>query len=451
MNSINRQLSLGLVGSLMLVGLLIAQVALWLFDNALRGVLAHELELSADRVLAAIERNGDDLQLVSAHLDDAYRRPLSGRYFLVQARDRQWRSRSLWDSELNVPTAPGLATGLQPGPQQQQLLLWRADVERHGRPLTIVVAHDYAATRAEFRAMAWALLTLWCLALLALLALQRIWVTRALRPLESARRQIEQLQTGERLRLDTDAPRELQPLIREVNRLLDHTDRLLQRSRDAVGNLGHALKTPLGVLSNLAERECIRADVELHTQMRDNLAVINDRISRELSRARLAGEVLPGQRFLIETDLPLLIESVRRAQLRPVTINYTVTGSIAAKGALPYERDDLLEILGNLLDNACKWAQGNVTLSLQQSAGELEICVEDDGPGIDEAMRDTVLRRGARLDESVSGHGLGLAIVADAVAVYDGSLQLLDADRGGLKVVVRLPCERTTENDETKP
>jgi signal transduction histidine kinase len=442
--SINRQLSLGLAGSLMLVGLLIGQVALWLFDNALRGVLAHELELSASRVLAAIERNGDDLQLVSAHLDDAYRRPLSGRYFLVQAGDRQWRSRSLWDSELIVPAAPGLATGLQPGPQQQQLLLWRADVERHGRPLTIVVAHDYAATRAEFRAMAWALLALWCLALLALLALQRIWVTRALRPLESARRQIEQLQTGERLRLDTDAPRELQPLIREVNRLLDHTGRLLQRSRDAVGNLGHALKTPLGVLGNLAERDSIRADAALHTLMRDNLAAINERISRELSRARLAGEVLPGRRFLIETDLPLLIESVRRAQPRDIVI----TSDIAATGALPYERDDLLEILGNLLDNACKWARDNVALALRQTTDALEICVEDDGPGIDAAVRDAVLQRGARLDESVSGHGLGLAIVADAVAVYGGSLQLLNADRGGLKVVVRLPRDHASAMDK---
>jgi signal transduction histidine kinase len=442
--SINRQLSLGLVGSLMLVGLLIAQVALWLFDNALRGVLAHEMELSANRVLAAIERNGDDLQLVSAHLDDAYRRPLSGRYFLVQARDRQWRSRSLWDNELNMPAAPGLSADLQPGPQQQQLLLWRSDVERYGRPLTIVVAHDYVATRAEFRAMAWALLALWAVALMTLLAIQRVWVMRALHPLESARRQIEQLQTGERLRLDTDAPRELQPLIREINRLLDHTGRVLQRSRDAVGNLGHALKTPLGVLRNLAERDTIRGDSALHALMSDNLAAINDRISRELSRARLAGEVLPGRRFLIETDLPLLIESVRRAQPRDIVI----TSDIAATGALPCERDDLLEILGNLLDNACKWARGNVALSLRQSAGELEICVQDDGPGIDEAMRDTVLRRGARLDESVSGHGLGLAIVADAVAVYGGSLQLLNAELGGLKVVVRLPRNGANENSE---
>jgi signal transduction histidine kinase len=438
LRSIGRQLSLGLIGTLVLVGLLIGQVALWLFDSALRTASARELALAAERVLAAIERGGEGPQLQPTRLDATYRRPFSGHYFVVTFDDQVWRSRSLWDAELPRPPAPGLAPGLAAGPSGQQLLLLRADYRRYGRDFVVVVASDHAPAVAEFRRIIQWLLALWGAALALLLLLQRWWVARALRPLEQARRQIEQLQGGELPRLDEDAPVELLPLVREINRLLDHTQLALARSRKALGNLGHALKTPLAVLGNLAERDGVRADADLHAQLNEQIGVMRARIGRELNLARTAGEALPGHGFEPQADLPLLLQGVRLAHNRELAIDSEIT----VAGALPFEREDMLELLGNLLDNACKWARRHVCIRLERIADQLSVTVEDDGPGIDEGAREQVLERGIRLDERIDGHGLGLAIVGDIVQIYGGDIALQRAGLGGLRVTVTLPWPR---------
>ncbi len=449
--SMTRQLSLGLMASLLLVGLAIGAAALWQFDRALRGALARDLELAAERVLAATERGADGVQLRVDRLDASYRRPLSGHYFVVGIDGQWWRSRSSWDSELPLPAQPGLAPGLGSGPAGQQLLLLRADFRRYGRDIVVVVARDYTPTAAEFRRILYALLVLWAAALLLLLLLQRWWVGRALRPLERARRQLVQLQAGARPRLDEAAPIELQPLVREVNRLLDHTQQALARSRKALGNLGHALKTPLAVLGNLAERdnlfECegARANPGLQQLLREQLDVMRTRIGRELNRARAAGEALPGHRF-DTAELPLLLRSVQLAHDRELSI----ASSIEIDGELPFEREDVLELLGNLLDNACKWARRRVSLRLVRAGAALQLVVEDDGPGIDAGARERALARGARLDERGShdlpdGHGLGLAIVADIVDLYGGELVLAPSPLGGLCTEVTLPWPLSEE------
>jgi len=431
--SIGRQLSIGLAASLLLGALVLGVVATVLFERALRQYALQDLEYEARSVLAAIAPGPQGLRLETTRLSPAYGTPLSGRYFVVQTDATHWRSRSLWDAELPAPLTPGPVPGLVDGPGGQRLLCLRADYRRHGSAVSVVVAADIAPLLAEFGRIGLLLLALGLVVVALLTWVQRWWMRRAaLAPLQQAERQLRELQRGERQLLDTDAPRELEPLIAEINRLLAHTRQALTRSRHALGNLGHALKTPLAVLLSAADR----ADPQLRAELQAQIAQMQRRIARELGRARTAGASGAGERFAPHDDLPLLIDSLRRAHARELSCDWQ-----APAGALALERDDMLELLGNLLDNACKWARGAVRLRIEQRPREVEIRVEDDGPGIAEARRAEALSRGGRLDEQVEGHGLGLGIVADIVAAYHGGMELQRSPLGGLLVLVRLPLQ----------
>jgi len=216
---------------------------------------------------------------------------------------------------------------------------------------------------------------------------------------------------------------------------LAHTEDTLKRSRNALGNLGHALKTPLAVLISLAGREELAAHPALRASLREQLEQIEQRLSRELGRARLAGEVLPGARFDCAQELPGLFATLSMIHDRGLSLDWQAPPGLV----LPRDREDLLELLGNLLDNACKWADQRVQLTVEESAEGYRLSVDDDGPGIDAERREAVLGRGTRLDEQVAGHGLGLGIVRDIIEAWHGRIELQDSPLGGLRVVVSLP------------
>lgn len=435
MRSIQRRLSLGLAGALLLVGLLLAQASLWVFDRGLRAYLEEDLRDEAQGLLAALVRGPAGLQLDERRLDPSFQRQFSGHYFRIDFEDRSWRSRSLWDRELPRPDAAGMQADLGDGPKGQRLLVYRADYRRYGENLSISVAQDYAPVLQSFRRMQWLGLGMGGAALLLILIAQRYTVHRALRPLEQVRRQIAQLQQGQRSVLDAAAPEELEPLVAQINHLLAHTEDTLKRSRNALGNLGHALKTPLAVLVSLAGREELAAHPALRATLREQLEQIEQRLSRELGRARLAGEALPGARFDCAQELPGLFATLAMIHDHGISLDWQAPPGLVVQR----DREDLLELLGNLLDNACKWADGRVRLELSEADGALSIRVDDDGPGIEPACREEVLGRGARLDEQVAGHGLGLGIVRDIVEAWGGRIELQDSPLGGLRVVIELP------------
>ncbi|WP_263142728.1 sensor histidine kinase [Pseudomonas sp. RIT-PI-AD] len=436
MRSIQRRLSLGLIGVLMAVGLALAQGSLWLLDSALRSYLQNDLRDRSQGLLIALVKGPQGFQLDEARLDPAYRRPFSGRYFQIDFAGERWRSRSLWDLDLHPPEAVGLQEALSPGPHGQRLLVYRADYRRFGQDLSINVAQDYTPVLQRFRHVQWLGLGLGALALLVLLVAQRYTVHRALKPLERARRQIAQLQEGRRSQLDTEVPIELEPLVAQINHLLGHTEDSLRRSRHALGNLGHALKTPLAVLLSLAGRDELRAHPHLRDTLLEHVRQIEQRLGRELGRARLAGEALPGAHFVCDEELPPLFATLAMIHDRGLRLEWQAPGGLR----LPWDREDLLELLGNLLDNACKWAKSQVRLGLEEGPEGYRLWVDDDGPGVEAARRDEVLDRGARLDEQVSGHGLGLGIVRDILDAWQGRLRLLDSPLGGLRVEVWLPA-----------
>lgn len=435
MRSIQRRLSLGLISVMVIVGLVLAQTSLWLFEVGLQRYLEAGLRNDSESLLVALVRGPQGLQLDERHLSPAYQRPFSGHYFRIDFSDSHWRSRSLWDQELPLLQQPGLHSNLQLGPGGQRLLILRSDYRRLGQSISISVAQDYTPVSDSFQRMRQIGLGLGLAALLLILFLQRLTVRRALKPLERAREQIAQLQQGQRSQLDDQVPVELEPLVAQINHLLAHTEDSLKRSRNALGNLGHALKTPLAVLLSLASSDKLDDHPELRKILKEQLEQVQQRLNRELNRARLSGDALPGALFDCDAELPGLLATLNMIHGEHLALSYVAPPGLQ----LPWDREDLLELLGNLLDNACKWADAEVRLSVIERSDGFALSVEDDGPGIPEEQRSQVFSRGTRLDEQTHGHGLGLGIVRDIVDTWGGLLVLGESEWGGLKVVIELP------------
>nr|WP_314579013.1 ATP-binding protein [uncultured Pseudomonas sp.] len=438
MRSIQRRLSLGLISVLLIIGLVLAQISLWLFEVGLQRYLESGLRNDSELLLVAIVRGPNGLQLDEHRLSPGYERPYSGHYFRIDFDGGHWRSRSLWDLELPQPQSAGLHADLELAKSKQSLLLLHNEYRKFGQKISITVAQDYTPVQSSFVLVQRIGLALGLAGLILILILQRVTVRRALRPLDRAREQIFQLQQGQRSQLDDEVPLELEPLVAQINHLLAHTEDSLKRSRNALGNLGHALKTPLAVLMSLAEGQKLEQHPQVRALLRDQLHQIQQRLERELNRARLSGDALPGARFDCDSELPGLFSTLRMIHGEHLELN----NHVPPGQVLPWDREDILELLGNLLDNACKWADSSVSLDISLESTGYCLLIDDDGPGIPEDQREEVLGRGNRLDEQVNGHGLGLGIVKDIVESWGGRIQLLDSALGGLQVRIDLP-ERT--------
>lgn len=436
MRSISRRLAVTLVPLLLCSVLLIVQGSVWLYDRAQRNYLTLLLQRETDSLLAALTLGDNGLYLDMNKVDPDYGRPYSGRYFVVQGREK-WRSRSLWDHRLPLP-GDGLQSGLLPGPQGQELLVWSGDYRKAGELVTISVALDYRPLLSEFRRAGWWISGLAVLVTLLAVLIQQWLLRRSLLPLRRVQQELAEWRSGERLHLSEQVPQELQPLVAEINHLGRQIDALLQRARNSAGDLGHALKTPLAVVESRLGSLAEQLPEEDYRELQGQLQSMRNQLERTLQRARLATDQSRAQRFAPATDLPALVQTL--ASIYSPAPRIILDG--VSESAWPFDREDMLELLGNLLDNACKWAVSQVRLSWRLDAQELRLEVADDGPGIAPTARAQVLARGTRLDQQAPGHGLGLAIVGDLVAAYDGKLALQQAPEGGLLVTVSLPRER---------
>jgi len=259
---------------------------------------------------------------------------------------------------------------------------------------------------------------------------------RGLRPLGLVIHDMKRLEAGEVASLREDVPNEVLPLVKEFNHLLQLMRQRLERSRSALGNLAHALKTPLTVMVQLEGSEVLKQQPQLQGQFKDQTAQIRQIIDRQLKRARLAGVSTPGLNFEPAKELDGLAQILRQIYAdRGLLIELDIPINKSFAG----DREDRMELFGNLLDNACKWAGQRVLLTVYDKPG-LVVSVEDDGPGCAPELRQQLDQRGQRLDEGTVGHGLGLAIVRDIVEHYQGSLVFAQSDQfGGFRVDVTLP------------
>jgi signal transduction histidine kinase len=232
-------------------------------------------------------------------------------------------------------------------------------------------------------------------------------------------------------------PSEVQPLVDDLNSLLEQRDRAVRRAQAKAGDLAHGLKTPLAILTQEAERAKRQGHAELAVTIGPQIERMRRQIEYHLAQTRAAGSgVTPGVRASVRDSAEALSRTLQRLYAdRALSIRIEASD----EHFIRVQREDLDEMLGNLLDNACKWTKSRVTLSSHAGNGEVLIVVEDDGSGITPSLRETVLLRGVRADETAPGSGLGLAIVRELVELYGGAISLEESAMGGLKVTLRLP------------
>jgi signal transduction histidine kinase len=276
---------------------------------------------------------------------------------------------------------------------------------------------------------------------LGLIAVTLFQVRFGLSPLRAIEHGLAAIRSGSATKLQGELPAEIEPLQHELNALIQSNQDIIDRARTQVGNLAHALKTPLAVITNEAS-----SDTGPHAQkVVEQAEIMRDQVNHYLDRARMAASIGSVSRV---TEVRPVAEALQRALERiyrekRVSIALDCTGGLRFQG----ERQDLEEMLGNLLDNACKWARTAVRLTVAQPRSDprgitrrLQITVEDDGPGLTEEQRQRIGKRGTRLDETKPGSGLGLSIVTDLVQSYHGRLELAASRGGGLSVRLDLPA-----------
>jgi len=379
--------------------------------------------------------------------------PLSGWYWQVTRLDTKkpelHSSRSLWDS--NLPRLPndGSASsaearqGYAQGPEEQNLRIVERNIDLgdDGRYL-IAVAGVAAEIDDETRSFDRVIGVTFAALTIALLLTTALQVRFGLAPLTRISQSLAAIRSGRAERLEGEFPVEIAPLARETNALIDTNREIVERARTHVGNLAHALKTPLSVLVNEA---AARGNDPLAHKVLEQTDIMRDQVARQLERARLAARFTMVGTLI---DVPPVVTALARTmeklhRERDIAIAVDVPEHARFRG----EEQDLEEMIGNLVDNACKWAQSRVAIEVvadkPSADGEkprVRIIVDDDGPGLSPAERAQVALRGQRLDETKPGSGLGLSIVVELANLYGGVLTLGTAPIGGLRTELALPA-----------
>jgi signal transduction histidine kinase len=285
------------------------------------------------------------------------------------------------------------------------------------------------------------------LGLLALIAMLAgfVLVRGGLKPLNEIRRRLADVQSGRATQVLGRYPSEVQPLVKDLNGLLAHQQQAVSRAVAKAGDLAHGLKTPLAVLAQEAERASAGGRADLAAAIGEQVERMRRQIEYHLAHARAAASgATPGARSDVGASADALARTLQRLH---ADRGLTIAVDVAADRVVRCQREDLDEMLGNLLDNACKWARTRVALSTEPIAdggpgapdGRLAILVDDDGPGLAAPMRDAVLQRGVRADEAAPGSGFGLAIVREIAEVYGGAIVLEPSPFGGLRARLLLP------------
>ena len=443
----------------------------WEFEDSVESRVHQELENHMKQLLARLQPAPDGTVRITGPLSDPrFNTPLSGLYWQINDAEGKvlHRSRSLWDAELTLtPTMlrqDGIHEYVLTGPRNETLYalvrgVWvelpasdgngatnsSAATERrteqpssppgsnaNGHRYIITVALDHAEISAALRQFNWQLtfgLLLLAAILIATILAQVIW---GLRPLDVLRKQLQQVRQGSTRTLQNPGVAELEPLVQELNTLLATHEQQVENARARAANLAHGMKTPLAVLAAVA-REVRKhgLDTQAH-EMEEQLHQLRRHVEHELARSKIHG----GMATIPHTRAARALQGIIRA-LHATAENLHWRVDVPEDAIVPMEEGDFMELAGNLLENASKWAHSTVRVRLDTNTrGLLHLRVEDDGPGVAPQHYDTIMQRGTRLDESTHGNGLGLAIVRDILDSYGYSLRFYRADLGGLGVEV---------------
>ncbi len=421
------------------------------FGSAVRDNFDTALQVDLDGMIAAAEPDPSGQVSLQEHfLNRRFDRVYSGLYWQIvpEAHGAAVQiSHSLFDKTIKIEDphpVGGLIWGTADGPDKQRLRVLARRVSfpvsatanrNDSRAYSFVVAGNLAAVDNEIADFDDTLIRSFVVLLLGLILAVFIQVRVGLLPLRRIGEALARIRSGAARRLEGKFPAEIVPLASELNSLIEHSAEVVGRARTHVSNLAHYLKTPLSVLSSEAQANPgPLADAVLR-----QVSVMRRQVDHYLSRARAAGALdVLGNRTPacpVLEDLARVLDRIHAA--RGIEIEVVCPPQLAFRG----ERQDLEEMAGNLMDNACKWARTWVVARAEiRPNGRFLLAVEDDGPGLSAADRGRVMERGERLDESVPGSGLGLSIVRDIAKLYGGGLELQESAQGGLRAVLDLPA-----------
>ncbi|WP_084584492.1 sensor histidine kinase [Sphingomonas azotifigens] len=400
-------------------------------------LLSHLDEL--ERLLVPTQAGG--VAITRRLSDPRFEEPGKGFYWQVSTpRGPILRSSSLEGTRLSPPPRSAFAAlvrEVRPGPAGPAIIYarpWRAS-----SPISVQIGIDQRLIDDDLAGFNRALLLSLGLLALALAASAILQVRFGLRPMRDLRRSLAEIRDGERRHLPTGFPSEVQPLVDDLNALLAANAEMLRRARTQAGNLAHGLKTPLAILADEARRLHDRGDAVGAAVLLQQSERMQRQIDFQLARARASANAgVPGVRMLVSPAIETIVMAMQRLhRARCLRIETDIDPSLRV-GVDPVDLD---EILANLIDNACKWAAGLITIRAMagdDQHGPVRITIADDGPGIPQDAMDRVFAPGERLDEATPGSGLGLAIVRDLVALYGGSVVLKAATPTGLVAEIEL-------------
>ena len=422
------------------------------FRSAVQDNFDTALQVDLDGLIAAAEPDPQGgVVLEERFINRRFERVYSGLYWQITPLDPGQKtvqiSHSLFDTSIRIlnPRQDGnLTWGYADGPDNQRLRVLARHVEfpitatarkDDNRAYTIMVAGDMAEVEAETNdfngALIWAFTLLGVGLIIAIILQVRV----GLLPLRRVRESLARIRDGKARRLEGRFPAEIAPLAGELNSLIQHSEEVVGRARTHVANLAHFLKTPLTVLSSEAEAQ----PGPLADAVKRQVDSMRRQVDHYLARGRAAGTLdVLGNRTKVKAvldDLARVLERIHEA--RGIEIDVNCPSELFFRG----DRQDLEEMSGNLIDNACKWAKSRVVVTASPAgSAKWQLKIEDDGPGLAPENRERVLERGEKLDESVPGSGLGLAIVEDIAKLYGGSFDLGMSRLGGLEARLSLPA-----------
>ncbi|WP_449114552.1 sensor histidine kinase [Rhizobium sp.] len=427
-------------GGALILALVVAFYGLSLiFERHVERRVAAELTLHLDQLIAALALRDGKLALERHPADPRFSQPLSGLYWQVESGGEVLRSRSLWDTALELPPLdPGAPVSRTiPGPQQTSLLMIEREIvggrrmaNRRVLLAVAVIRTDIEAATSAFRREMLPYLLLLALLFVAATVLQ---ITIGLRPLGALRRKVTDIRQGRANRIGDAFPVEVLPLTRELDELVASREEQIRRAREHAADFAHGLKTPLQAMAGDVRYLRERGEPELADRIQSLATVMRRHVDHQLARARMAGR--PSGNADARTVIQRVVTVLERTPQGEL-----LHWDLPAPGDLRLRIDpeDLTEVIGNLLENAMRYARETVTIRTARDGGNATVEIVDDGPGIPADKIDYVLGRGRRLDESSGGAGLGLSIANDIVTAAGGTLSIANAEPG-LRVVIRLP------------
>ena len=423
------------------------------FQRAAERSLIELIDAQMVALIAAADPDGPESVTPTAVLETRFDTPGSGLY----AEIRSASGESIWRSQSTIGTSVQFGPPVEGGERSfffteiagtpirlavaSRGIVWD---DLHGQParFTFSIAASlevYEAQLASFRQQMVGWFVGLAMLLVATLALLLRWLLKPVRRLE---REIKEVEAGTREQLGEAWPRELAAVTGNLNAMLDSERTRIRRYRDTLGNLAHSLKTPLAVMRQTLNMGSSAGDASGKTALNQEIDRMIGIIEHQMKRAAASGGVLLGQ---APVDIAPIVSELRAALLKVYgNKDLLFETAIAAEAQFIGDRADLTELLGNLLDNACKWARARVRIAVTVDADAgsrtaLRLTIDDDGPGIAESDRAKVVERGARADEATPGYGLGLAMVHDTVALYGGSMSIDASPLGGARLALKLP------------